>query len=600
MGVQDIINEQHDFAVGAVAQAQVFLDALSSLASADSINIDGLPETNYVSNGDGGVAATLFGFRPVPPAIPTIAAILPTFVDSLISTLPDVVVPDFDKAAPILTIPDAPSGALPTPPTAPAISDPVIPSAPDITFPVAPTFTGIVLPDVPSISIPDFSATLPEDDLLVPSNIFTFNEVLYQSALLDELKSKLLNDLENGGYGIEPLDEAGLWSRARDRESEAASADMDELYVNAAARGFMMAPGDLNVALQRARQFLASKLASIEREIALKRGDLFVQSRQFTIEQVKGLEQILIGFHNSIMERALNAAKATLEASIEIFKTQVLRFNARLEAYKTEAQVFEARIRAQLALVEVYRTTMEGKRIESEIQRNAVALYSAQLDAVNTVVSVYKTRLEAASIQAGIERIRIDSFRALIDAFTSQVQAKVAEFNMYDSRIKGEISKMQAYQVEVQAYTSKVAGAKTKSDILIARLNSEIAKGNQRVEEFRARVDQYRADLQGQTANVTAILSGYGSDIEAYKATASAAAESLRLIQNSRALDYQTNIKTSEIAIENAKTTFQGIVAAQELKLTAAGQGASVTGALAAGAINAINALTTLQAEGVA
>lgn len=602
MGVQDIINEQHDFAVEAVASAQEFLDSLATLASADSIIIEGLPAVNYVDNSNSTDAVfTLLGFRPPPADFNPITAELPTFVESLFSTLPDVIVPDFTKDAPILTIPQTPDSTLPIAPTAPSISDPVIPTAPEIVFPDAPVITGLDLPIPPSIEIPVFDTTLPDNsDILVPSNTFTFQEEAYQSAILDELQSKLLSDLENGTYGIEPLDEQGLWDRAREREVESASGDMDELYIQTAARGFPLPPGDLNVALQHARQLLANKVSSISRDIALKRGDLFVEARQFTIEQAKGLEQILIGFHNSVMERALNAAKATLEAAIAIFGAQVARYNAQLDAYKSEAQVFEARVRAQLATVEVYRTTMEGKRIESEIQRDQVALYSAQLDAVNTIVSVYKTRLEAASVQASVERIRLDSFRALIDAYTSQVSAKVAEFNMYDAQIRGETTKMQAYQAEVQAYTSKVAGAKAKSDILIARLESEISQGEQRVREFQARVDGYRADLQGQTAQVQATLARYSGDVDLFRASATAAAAGLELTQESRALDYNTNLKTSEIAIENAKTEFAGIKAALDLKLDASGAGAATTGALAAGAVNAINALTTLQAEGVA
>lgn len=600
--VVEIIDAQQAFANNAIDQTVEFLDRLSSLASADSFVISDLPETNYVNNSlSADAMSQLLSFRPTPPSYPQIFGVLPTIVEQLFSSLPDVAVPDFDKAAPTLTIPDAPSGALPTAPVAPAISDPVIPSAPDITFPVAPLLAGITFPDVPSVSIPTFNTTLPDDsDLLVPSNNFTFFEVQYQSALLSGLQAKLLADLTNGSYGIDPNDEALLWSRAREREVELASADMDEAFVQTAARGFPLPPGDLNVVLQRARQQLADKVSSISRDIAIKRGDLYVQARQFTIEQVKGVEQILIGFHNSIMERSLNAAKATLDASIEIFKAQVTRYNARLEAYKSEAQVFEARIRAQLALVEIYRTTMEGKRIESEVQRNIVSLYTAQLEAVNTVVSVYKTRLEAASIQAGIERIRLDSFRALIDAYTSQVSAKVAEFNMYDARIRGETSKMQAYQVEVQAYATKVSGAKTKADILVARLQSEIAAAQQKVDVFKARIEGYRADLQGQTSNVTAILSAYGGDVELFKASAGTVSESLRLTQNSRALDYQTNLATSQIAIQNAQVLFGGLKAAQELKLSAATAGSNVSLAIAAGAVNSINALVSLAAEAAA
>ena len=597
MSVADIISAQQDFATESIASADALLSKISNLADTGVVVdpvVAEIPSPGYGFDTTDQTVALLTGLFPTALSVADISATAPSFTPTEIDELGDITVPEFTKSAPELDIPSAPSSALPTVPTSPSISDPVLPSSPVVTLPTAPAIGTITLPEPPSIEIPAFTLSSPVDDLVAPTNSFEFFEQLYTSALLDALQAKLLSDLENGGYGIELSDEAALWDRARSRELEGAMAEMETILVEGASRGFPIPPGDLNVALQRSQQNLQNKLSTISRDIALKRADLFVENRKFTIEQVKTLEQILIGYHNSVMERALNAAKAVLDAAIQIFNAQVARYNARLDAYKTEASVFESRVRAALAQFEIFRVVMEGKKLEVDLQRAQVDVYNAQLNGVNAVINIYKVQMEAAQVQANIEQLRIQAFRSLIDAYQAQVQAKVAEFQMFEARIKGEVAKMNAYGEEVRAYTATVEGAKARADILIARLKGQIEAAGHGIEVYKTQAAVYKTDIDAQAQIVDARVRVYGGQVQGAGAQANAIGEALRIDLAENDLEFKRNVENARIAIEKAKISMESLLKSASIRVDAAGHGAGYYRAFVAAAVNSINTLSSL------
>lgn len=598
MAVEDIIENQIDAANNAIEQADAFLGVLSDMASSSYFAAQSnanIPPPVFGWDSTEEILDLLTALFPDPIEVDEISGTQPTYTPTEIDTsVVDVTIPEFTSSAPTLTIPAAPSSDLPSVPPQPAINDPAIPSAPVVALPAVPVITDVTMPEMPVIELPVFTASAPIDDLVAPTNNFSFFEEAYSSALLDAVKAKLLEDIQNGGYGIEPNDEAALWDRARARELETAMQQVEQLFADAAARGFPYPPGDMNVAIQRAHQALQDKVSTVSRDIALKRADMYVENRKFTIEQSKSLEQILLGYHGSVQERALNAAKAVLEASIAIFNAQVAKYNAQLEAYKTEATVYESRIRAALANLEMYKVQMEGKRLEMEIQNTRVALYNAQLQGVNTVINLYKSQVEAAQVVANIERTRIDAYRALIDAYTAQVQAKVAEFNMYDSQIKGELAKVQVYEAEARAYTSVVSGAKTRADVQIAQLDAEIKVAGNAIDVYKAQLEGYKADLGAQAQTVSANVAVYDGQVRGASARANATAEGFKLQLGKNELQLKRNIENAKIAIEDAKIMLDGALKSAEIRMRAGSAAGEYYRALVSGAVNSISTLTSL------
>ena len=600
MAVEDIIEAQQEYATEAIDSANSVVGELADMAGTSyfhSVNVGNIPPPAFDWDVIDNAESLLNQFFPEALEVDDIVAAKPDLAQREVDDMPDVSVPEFTASAPTLNLPTAPSTVLPGAPTAPIVADPVMPAAPQVTMPVAPTFAGVVFPEVPSIEIPEFESELPIDDLVAPTNNFSFAEEIYASEILDSLKAKLLSDMENGTYGIEPGDEALLWERARTRELENAMQEAEQLIADAAGRGFPLPPGDMNVSLQRAQQRVQDKLSDVNRDIMIKRGDMYVEGRKFTIQEVRGLETVLINFHNSRMERSLNASKAVLEASISVYNALVARYNARMEGYKASAVVFETRLRASLARTEIYKVQMEGKRLEIESNKALVDIYNAQLNGVNSIVNMYKTQVDAAAVTANVEQLRIQAFRGLVDAYAAQVQAKVAEFQMFEAQTRGEIAKVQAYDTQAQAYRAVVDGVKARADIAIAKLRGQVEVAGHDIQVFNSRMSAYQTDVNAQAQTIDAKVRAYTGQITAGTAKSNALAESLRLDVAQKDLSLRRNIENAKIDLEEARLAFGAAEASARTRVGAASAASQYYTALVGAAVNSINTLSSIIAQ---
>jgi hypothetical protein len=276
------------------------------------------------------------------------------------------------------------------------------------------------------------------DDLLAPTHEFEFFEAAYQSALLDPLKAKLLADLANGGFGIDTADEQALFQRARDRETESAMSRIDEAGRAMAARGFPLPPGELSIQIDRSYQDLQNKMSSVSREIFVDSAKRFVENRQFTIEQVRQLETVLLGFHNSIQERAFNVAKATTELGITLYNALILRYRTRVEAAKltadvqlTRAQIDIARagaeveiFKGQIAAYEVnLRRLVEQGRYGAELDRVRNEVFRISTEGVIARANLQQKVLEATSQQnIQIGGLHVETAKARLQALLGGLQ----------------------------------------------------------------------------------------------------------------------------------------------------------------------------------
>lgn len=593
--VATIISNQQTYAASWVTQANGFIDRVADLANTD-LQVEDIPGFAYTAWNDVETAeAKMTALTPARPVFPAVSGTAPTKPAFSFSDLIPVVVSDFLGSAPTLNLPDSPDTALPGAPSAPDVRDVAVPDSPLFTMPDAPTLsTYRELPAPPSIELPYFDADFPVDDLVAPSSEFSFYEQAYSSALLDATKAKLLGDMTNGGYGIEPEDELQLWERARAREHVAAMEAIDGSITFHASRGFRLPPGELAVTVQRGYQSLQEKLSTLSRDIMLKRADLYVENRQFTIAQAKELENILINYHNSVMERALNAAKATLDFAISVFNTQVAKYNAQVAAYQTRAQVFESQVRAALAQVEIYRAILESHKLEVEIDKAKVDMYRVQIDAVDAVVGIYRTQMEAARIQSDIEASRINVFRAMVEAYAQQVQAKVAEFNMYRAQIDGETAKIEAFRAEVDAYGSQVQAARTKVEVQAAQTNMEAERARSLLSAYQADIDAYKTDLASQVDVLRSTAEVYRADLTAFATSVDAlkAAFSLQIDENRTNIDAFS--KVMDYNTEKARLNLQALKASTDIRLDASKFGSEFYGNVVASTLGSI---TTLAAQ---
>lgn len=327
-------------------------------------------------------------------------------------------------------------------------------SVPSVQFPIIsggirPDVTGLGVagpPEAPTISLgTPIDIMLPPDDLLAPTNDFEFFEAAYQSVLLDPLKAKILADLQNGGYGIDSNDEQALYSRTRDREVELALTRISDAGRSMAARGFALPPGDLAITIDRAYQDLQNKTSAASRDIFVNSAARFVENRRFIMTQAKELEQVLIGFHNSVQERALNAARATAEVGIAIYNALVLRYRSRLEAAKVASEVQRDKIQVEIARAQAY----------IEVFRGQISAYEANLRRV-----------------VDISRLQVDLYRADIEANRNLTDGLIARNTLQQKVLEATVQQ----NIQISNLAVETAKAKLLATVQALQFQTEAAK----------------------------------------------------------------------------------------------------------------------------
>lgn len=243
--------------------------------------------------------------------------------------------------------------------------------------------------------------------------VFSFLDI--DQTLLDTISAKLNSDLVNGGYGIEPGDEALLWQRERDREAQNALAEHDEITRQFAQGGFSMPPGAMFDAQQRALQNGANKISSVNRDIAIKRADLYFNARKFAIEQGTTVERVLVELHRAITEQMqvmtalynsqIAKYRADIEGGMEVIRSNVLIYSAEVQAFSATANAIAEAYKLKLnenALtnswnVDTMRAIIEKARLQLGAQQAAAA--------VRTSAAEFGAQFYANTIAAALNSI---------------------------------------------------------------------------------------------------------------------------------------------------------------------------------------------------
>ena len=203
--------------------------------------------------------------------------------------------------------------------------------------------------DEPTVHLP----TVPTINIALGT--VTFSDDTYVSALYNALSAVLVKEINSGGYGLDPNDEARLFEAARDRENEASASAVEDSTRLFAAGGFSIPTGASAAARYRAQSESRDKLSAINRDILSKKADLYLTAKGQTISAANQLEQVLEGSFSAKQERKLKAAVQNLTSAIEAavaggnitlagvkaaIDAALGEANLKLEAAKAKANVF--------------------------------------------------------------------------------------------------------------------------------------------------------------------------------------------------------------------------------------------------------------------
>ncbi|KWT82913.1 hypothetical protein [Candidatus Magnetominusculus xianensis] len=599
----EIVTKAQEFAKDQLTNAKEFVEKLSQIATT-KLEVD-QPEIWEWTLYDKSTEALekVMSMKPKSPDIKSFDADIPEVPTFAIDSVEPVTVPEFDVSRPVLSYPDKPDATLPGAPPMPTIGENYnVPARPSIKVPEPPLLESFDVPKPPSISIKPFTMAMPNDDIIVPSDLYTdwlkhyeLNEQEYTSVLKEAIETLLISDVKNGGTGINPEDERLLWERAKDRQNIEAQTAINEARRNYAAYGFTIPTGAMMSLEESARNKAVKDASSMTRELAIKRADLYVENRKHALDKAISLESTLINFHNSLKERSLNAAKAVLDAGMKLYNLQVERYKTRLSAYKTAADVHEATIRAASTQIQIYKTELEGVLSEEQHRRQAeMERYKEQLSAVNAMISVYKTEMEAAKVYSDFENSRLQTFKTNVEAYHTLVQSKTAEFNMYEAAMRGEMEKVKVYESDVKAYQAKVEGFHTKASVNSLNIENQAKEAKMKLDAYGAKLNGFKATLQMSETLIKNILDKYRAEVGAYGQETGAINKTYDMFIQTGRLNSQSNIESTQQSIKKAEFELKRLSEQAKLRIEASKAATDVYKNIASGALSSVNALASV------
>jgi hypothetical protein len=264
----------------------------------------------------------------------------------------------------------------------------------------------------PSILIPNFTVPALPD--------LSIDDVEHDLSVLEAARTKLLADLEDGGYGIDVNDEIQMLDRTRDRAVKQAETTKDQIDQDFQSRGFGIPPGTMFGPLERANQESRGVLSETNREIYLQRAQQLFQYRQFAI----GTAATLDSARANILEVKFRIQEARARFTLAAFASQLDKFKTQLSAAIDRAQLSVRLYESQSSIVSA-RVQAAG-----ESARVTIASYQANVQSFLGVMeyNLNKARASVDAAQAQAD-VRLKAATAGTDFYASIVSGALAAVN---------------------------------------------------------------------------------------------------------------------------------------------------------------------------
>ena len=487
----------------------------------------------------------------------------------------------FDGAPPVLQFGTAPAAFSQPVPASPATNLNFDFPKLSLQLPTAPSLLSMNTYSFGGVNLPTIDSTVPILDIGAPSVVPYIPGAQYTSSLLASCQSTLQSRILNGGTGLPPPIEQGIWDRAREREFRAQADAIAELE-RMGDLGYAFPPGvflDARIKIQTETQYTT---AGLSRDVAIKQAELEMQNILHSIDSAIQLEGKLIEYTNSTEQRMFEASKYATEAGISIYNAKVRAYEVYLDAYKLKVAIYEAQIRGELAKVEAYKAEVEAERAKAEINLALVQSYKTQVDAALANVEVYKAQLSAIQTKAEIEKIKVEIFGEQVKAYVGQINAYTANVEAYKAGVQAETAKAETYRSQVEAYGALVTAS-------VKEIEAKIEEYKGLLQGKITEYEGYKAAVTGAAEQARAISYYNTSQSEVYRAEVQGISSYNEILTKQWQVAYEQAQRVAEIGVAAAKANGELYINTRNLALEASKTGAMVAAQLGAAALNAVH-----------
>lgn len=254
-----------------------------------------------------------------------------------------------------------------------------------------------------------------------------------EAALLFDLVGANITEGLNGSLGITEAEETALWGRGFAREREIQTYLLDDVIDKYASLGHPIPPGATLKAMQEAGRVHAYNAGQYNREITIKRAELYRETRAFYVDAAIRAASAQIGINNEKFQTLAAAANSLVGIAQAEAAQKGLEFQTYELKYKKEASF-------QNVLVDIYKSDIQG--------------WGAQFD---TLARCYAVLQQANADQLSADRVvaseSIERAKAQIMTFQTQTNVSV-----------------QAIVNIAQVLSQKVAGALSSLNTLVGQI----------------------------------------------------------------------------------------------------------------------------------
>ena len=464
------------------------------------------------------------------------------------------------------------------------------PSKPSIVNPSIPDFAALTIPTIPLQETRNFDVTLNSslDDVTVKAD-FNYIANTYSSDIQLALFAKILNDILNGGTGLNVSVEQAIYDRGQQRLDEELDKGYEELDQKCSV-GFPLPQGvlfDGLVGLQKTYLIESNKLSL---DIIKLQADLEQKNIQFSEQQGVEVEKMMTTFFNQIEERRLNAAKTATGTAIELINAKITKHNAAVEQYKNEAVVLGEWVKFQTEITKRFLGEMEGMKTASEIQKNELdAQVGTVLKYNESLASVFKTEMEAAEIESKINLSELEQLKVNTEIFLANLEGDKNKVSLYLAQIEGEKNKASIASEQTKTDALRLESQRSKITLDIAIEELKLKRNQQILDEYKTGIygEQTRSEVEVKQAQIAISesqlkLQKYELDLKKETVTADTII---------RRVD--TDLKAAEIemnaAIEEMKVLSDRYIALQKLVASVGESAGGLNAQVAAAALNSGN-----------
>jgi hypothetical protein len=472
-----------------------------------------------------------------------------------------------------------------------------LPDAPSITLPTDLTVDRTV-PNIPNISLPAWGEVLPTMDISLPEITFAYVEPTYVSALKTAIAANLLNGVTYGGTGLGATVQTAIWNKDIERLAQQKDDDVEEVLNKFAGRGFDLPAGMVAQQVNEVLKEFTNKRSQNSRDVMIKEAEMAFDMSKFFLSTGLDLEQIELNHANNIANRALEAEKAVVQFSVDLFNSKVTKYNLELETYKSKAIEAEIMLKIQELVLSQYLAEINGVEAGVKIDNAKIANYNAILSKHTVSIALYEAEIGAVVAQLNIERAKSEIFKAQIDGYVAEISSQKSQYELYLAQIEGESAKINIHKTEVEAYATRVNAVKVSNDVVIAQINADISEEELNLKAHLATVETYKAKSAQGIAEMNVEANLYRTESGVFDT----------LIKNATAnadLNVQTQIRSAALtqanaamSLEGAKANLQATLQANEMRVNAASSAASATSAMAGMVASAIQGMLQLGGQG--